>query len=345
MSFLLHYIPWYGYGTSNTENAAGNIAKSKGENKTDDNNRNGNKTDDNNTNSNGTKVSNNNTVTEIEMTEPTTIKTDTTVSIIESKLGIEETKHYNGNIALYYSCDSFELLNDISETISNETDNSVNSISGMFKWAFGTDNHERNFQMCDEILTGLDRIMEIDTKVNIPDAGVRYARLIEYETSPDLNSNIIRRMKHNQGIKDIFRVLWTINWEFKLTLLPNWVSLLTVDLNDPDLITVTKNNQKLHLYSNYLSSYRNSIQKAIELLANHHTCLQQKNVINHIDKDFLLSMIELYKGVINTLKILIEFKKSLNWMEEKRFGEYYKNRINLKLRVNFKLAHKYVNNY
>ncbi len=335
MSFLLNYIPWYEYGTSNTENTIGSISKSNSENNNNNNN-----------NNNETKISNNDLVTEIEMRE--SIIESEIESEIESKkdtkIGTPETTHYNGCISLYYSCDSGALLNNASETLENRTDNSVNSISGMFKWAFGTDKQERTFQMCDGILTGLDRIMEIDTKANITNTGIRYGRSIEYETSPDLNSNIIRRMKHNQGVKDIFRVLWTINWEFKLTLLPNWYSLLTVDLNDSELITVTKNTQKLSLYSNYLSSYRNSIQKAIELRAKYYTCLQQKSVINHIDKDYLLSMIELYKDVINTLKILMEFKKSLNWMEEKRFEEYYKNRINLNLRVNFKLTNKYVKN-
>jgi hypothetical protein len=298
MSFILSYIPWYGYETSKSD-----------------------------------------ITIETNKSVITTVETDLINTENKTTVEIPNNTYNSGIILLYYSCDNSDILNFTSESFV-DGDNNVNYITEMFKWAFDEHNIEKRLQIYNSKLFYLNRLISINNKLDNPYIGITYGKIIEYETSPNLNINVIKRMKHNHGSENIFRVLWSIKWEFSLVLHNNWDRELSISITDTDLIKVTKNIEKLMDYVKYISQYKNNIEKAIEFRKKYYSNLQQKKITNYLDKEFVLDMISLYKNLIVADKMLLDFRKNLNWMEDKRFDDYFKDKINTNIVLNLNITNK-----
>jgi len=251
---------------------------------------------------------------------------------------------YNGNILLYYACNSDEIYTMVSNIPESKIDDSN---WDMIKLAMGINKDRKAIDLCQHTIAIINHLNTIDKTREISESGLEYGQINEYNTSPELRINILKRMKHNQGFEKIRRVLWNIRWEFVLNLPEGWEKIINMKIDDPSLIKISKNIDKLVSYMNYMKLYKILIEKAINFRSKYHVIMgKSDSIINYFDRDFILGLSELYEELINIVLKYQDFYNKLNWFEKKQYDEYAKNISHIKpvFTINFKIDNKSVTN-
>ncbi len=242
---------------------------------------------------------------------------------IEPVIQIPDSTEHKGVIMLYYECLNKTLFDQIDNLDSDLSEylEEISSIKGMFKWAFGGDKMEKKIAMFEYTTKLVDIVVRVDN-VRENNPNLIYGQIVEYETSPELHHRVLRRLKHNQGVRQLMRLLYIVKWNIRIKLVDNWEEIVTVSFDDPALMTVTKKVDKLVLYVKYMNKDRECIHKGIEFRKKHYIALGQDKTTNHLNKEFIMDFNVMMKDFVVYFKLYDEFRKSLNWLEERRFHEY-----------------------
>lgn len=272
------------------------------------------------------------------------------------------SSQHDGEIILYYNCsDSSTYYYVSSYQEPSEVSENIESIWGIFKWAFNDQKVEKIVQGCESILSQIKKLIQINSNVisqikQEDQEKIKYGDINEYNITPDLSGNVLRRIASNHNSERIYRVLWTIKWKFHLSLgndnsqdniskrsqENNLSQKDDIKITDTELNKVTKNIEKLSIYISYKNKYDNLIKDGISFRKKYYNNLCQNISINHLDEDFFIEMLKLYRDIIECFKTYQEFIKSLNWFEENRYNEYKKNIVLPKISINFSLYNKNV---
>lgn len=299
--------------------------------------------DNNNTNeenNNNTNEEDNNNTNEIKQEQP-----DTNPEIVPV---LPLTTSHEGNVFLYYKINDRVLFHQLKKM--DETDEDIDEISSvktLFKWAFNKNSRTTHFITIAKNLTRtVNKIIYIEAIIeNNPH--IEYGPIDDIDT---VNRRLIRRPFNVDPSRPLsifslpnyisMRIFYGLKWIFELDLVENWEKILSVNSDDPDLLEVTKKDEKIQLYVSYINRYRRLIEKGINFRKRYINNLETPNITNGFEKEFISELTSLFREVIDYVVIYNQFKNSLNWWEARRYDDYIK-KIDKFPTLNINISWKY----
>ena len=257
----------------------------------------------------------------------------------EKPIYIPASTDHKGIIVLYYQCDNkilYDKINELTKAVIPKISTQpteTEPIKELFRWVFGETktNTKENLVKMNKIdnnigiFEDLSRKIEMMTTIDhirMTNPSLTYGPISEYNTCPELHTQILRRFKHNKGSIEVMRILMIVKWDFNLHLVNRWEA----DINETDLLLITKQRHKLELYMECMTLYKDCLTIGRMFREKHYNDLEETVVTNHIQNDFIDGLNDVLNGLIRYHRKYKQFLHILNCFERKRYYKFIETR-------------------